>query len=68
MFTLDRDQQVAVLMFDPSGKQVAVAHEGLLSAGPHEIQLPVSQLANGAYTVAVITDQGRVSKSVVVSR
>jgi hypothetical protein len=68
MFTLDRDQQVSVLMHDLSGKQVAVVHEGLLSAGPHELQLPVSQLANGAYTVTVLTDQGRVSKSVIVSR
>jgi hypothetical protein len=68
MFTLDRDQQIAVLIYDATGKQVAVAHEGLLLAGPQEIQLPVSQLANGAYTVTIITDQGRVSKSVIVSR
>jgi hypothetical protein len=67
-FTLDMDQQVIVLVHDASGRQVAVVHDGLLSAGRNEIQLPVSQLANGAYTVTVRSDKGIVSKSIVVSR
>lgn len=68
LFTLDMDQQIAVLVHDLSGKQVAVAHDGLLSSGRNEIQLPVSQLANGAYTVTVRSNNGIVSKSIVVSR
>lgn len=68
MFTLDRDQYITVLMYDAAGKQVAVAFEGQLGSGPHEVSLPISQLAGGAYTVTVLSGEGRVSAPVLISR
>jgi hypothetical protein len=68
MFTLSHEQHIAVLVHDATGRQVSVAFEGQLGTGPHEVSIPVSQLAQGAYTVTVITGEGRVSKPVVISR
>lgn len=68
MFTLDRDQYITVLMQDATGRQVAVAFEGQLGSGPQEIMLPISQLSSGAYTVTVLSGNGRVTVPVVISK
>ena len=42
-----------MVVYDALGRQVGVAHEGLLEVGRHAVRLPVSGLAPGVYVVRV---------------
>jgi hypothetical protein len=56
LFSVTRVGRVRVELFDVRGARVAGVTDAVLSAGPHDIDLPTSGLASGAYIVRV--DQG----------
>ena len=66
--TLPASGAVRVGVYDALGREVAVAFEGVLGAGPHRLPLNVSSLAPGAYVVRVRTEAGAATARLAVVR
>lgn len=58
LLTLDQADQTRVELQDVLGRQVALVHAGLLSAGEHRFQLPLEQAAAGTYFLRVTQANG----------
>jgi lysophospholipase L1-like esterase len=58
-FTLDRDAEVAVALYDLRGRRVAWLDAGPRPAGPHVVTLDVSGLPSGLYFCALRDGAGR---------
>ena len=67
-FTLPRDARVRVVLVDMLGHDVAVASDGLRSAGRHTVALPVSGLAAGVYAVRLEAGGERRVRRIAVVR
>ena len=52
-FTLGVPSEVRVTLYDALGRRVATPFAGPLTEGPHRLEIPVPDLAPGAYVVLV---------------
>ena len=66
-FTLQETQNVVIKMVDGLGKTVQVIHNRSLHPGQHNIDIDMGKYATGQYYINVMTDSGRISRSVLKS-
>jgi hypothetical protein len=57
-YGLDRDGVVTVALFDLSGREVAVLHEGFQKAGVHQVSLSAEGIPSGLYMVKLTAATG----------
>lgn len=67
-FSLDRAQRVRLAVYDALGREVAVAAEGHLAAGPAEATVPTADLPTGVYVVRLQGESGAVTRQLSVVR
>ena len=65
-FTINRDENVIVRLFDLSGKQVALVANGKFSTGCHTINLPAQGLQKGFYICVINAENAVYSKKLIV--
>lgn len=66
-FVLGAAAWVEVAVFDALGRQVAVVHRGVLSAGTHALGFDTSALPSGVYVLRAMTDEGAVSRAITLT-
>ncbi|MEM1057131.1 MAG: T9SS type A sorting domain-containing protein [Bacteroidota bacterium] len=66
--TLAEAGEVRVAVLDALGREVAVAHEGTLTAGTHDLALPTSDLPHGTYLVRITGDDLAETRRLTLSR
>ena len=54
-FQLPQGEHVSLIVYDLTGRQVRVLHEGTLSSGLHEFRFDADQLPSGTYLYRLIT-------------
>lgn len=67
-YTMKQNSSVTISVVDAIGNEVIRLNEGVRTEGEYTLNLPVSQLANGAYTARIITGNGATAVRFVVSR
>ena len=67
-FTLATRAEVALEVFDATGRRVAVLADGPRDAGPHRAAVPAARLAGGVYAVRLRTPGAELSRRFVVVR
>lgn len=67
-YTMKQNSTVTISVVDAIGNEVLRLNEGVRTEGEYTLNLPVSQLANGAYTARIITGNGATAVRFVVSR
>ena len=65
-FTLARAGQVRVAVFNTLGQRVSTLFEGRLSAGVHALTWNATGFSSGTYFYCVTTDQGTVSRKMLL--
>ena len=55
-----------MLLYDTRGKLISSIWKGKISEGPNSIQLPLKGIAAGVYTLSIMTNDGVVSRQLVV--
>ncbi|NCX95227.1 MAG: T9SS C-terminal target domain-containing protein [Chitinophagia bacterium] len=68
LYDIMNNSQVAVSVFDMLGRQVYNTPAQAQTAGSHEANINLSNIANGTYTVVVSTETGKVSAQLVVAK
>ncbi|MDX2282887.1 MAG: T9SS type A sorting domain-containing protein [Bacteroidia bacterium] len=66
-FRLAAAAQTQAVLLDPTGRQIAVLHRGLLGAGEHQFSTPAG-LAAGLYLVRISLPQGDVTEKLLIAR
>ncbi len=68
-FTLSQDEQVRIRVTDVLGREVSDVYDGVLSIGPHAMQVELRDTPNGIYHCTIDTESGEHSeKSIVLMR
>jgi hypothetical protein len=65
-YTLNNESNVAVEVFDITGKTVQYMNEGRKGPGSYKVMIDGSSLNNGVYYYTFITDNGRTTKKMIV--
>lgn len=58
--------RVTVEIMDPLGRSLGIVHEGMASAGKHQIELPIAKLSAGVYFVNLVLGEVRLVQRLVV--
>lgn len=67
-FKLDKSTQVNVDVYDMLGQKVIASNNGTMSAGEHAMNIDCTGLQSGVYFVKIATDNGTVTKRLVVQQ
>lgn len=67
-FNLENASDVSYTVVDMTGKTMMAANAGMLNAGSHEIVVDGSTYANGVYYFNLRTNEGSVTRKIVVSK
>lgn len=67
-FRLPEDAHASVRVYDMLGREVAVVAEGEFVAGSHSVEFNGSDLQDGVYLYKLITNDGVVTKKMVMAR
>ncbi|MEQ1733458.1 MAG: Omp28-related outer membrane protein [Bacteroidia bacterium] len=65
---LNNTQQVAIEVVNVIGEKVITTPQNTMSAGEHNFALDTQKLSNGVYMVNIITNQGTVTKKLIVNK
>jgi len=66
--TLTAAQKVRIDMYNVVGENVYSIDKGQLSSGEHKVVLSADELPAGVYFITLTTEEGRISKRVVVNK
>ncbi len=67
-YNLPHDGGVSLIVYDLSGRRVAILLDSDLTAGRHEVSWDASGVPSGVYLVFLDTDSGRAHRRLVVTR
>lgn len=67
-YELDRTQEVALEVYDVTGRPVKTVSRGVQVAGPHEIELDGRKMASGLYIYCLIASSSRECRTFTVLR
>ena len=67
-FNLNEATQVALSVFDVTGKKIQTLRNGLFSAGTHEVGFNGSSLASGIYMIELRTKHQTLQRSMVLAK
>ena len=65
-FDLHHSGQVRISVMDSRGAEVAILHDGQMTAGPQRMMLDVQQWASGTYFVKGVTENGAFRAPLIV--
>ena len=65
-FDLHQSGQVRISVLDSRGAEVAILHDGQMTAGPKPMMLDLQQWASGTYFVKGITENGAFHTPLIV--
>ena len=65
-YELTNNENIYFELMDMQGRKVLFYNEGLKSAGKHSIEVQTNQLDAGTYFYSLITNNGRLTKKMVV--
>ncbi|NNE70773.1 MAG: T9SS type A sorting domain-containing protein, partial [Rhodothermales bacterium] len=67
-FALPETGHVRLAVFDGLGREVAVLVDGTVEAGHHEAQFQAGELPTGAYIYRLTTDEGAISRTLILMK
>lgn len=67
-FSLPSASVVRLVLYDATGREVAILSEGMRDAGVHSVRLPLSGLAPGMYFYRLTSAAGSLTRAMVVAR
>jgi hypothetical protein len=65
-FSVNKDEDVLVRLFDLSGKQISVLADGHFTQGEHKIDLSAAGLGKGFYICVINTGDASLSKKIIL--
>ena len=65
-FSLNQSGNVKLEVFSSTGQKVAELAKGYYNSGSHLVSFDASELASGIYIYRIITDQGSISKKMIL--
>ena len=67
-FELLQDSDVEVKVYNLTGKEIALLHEGVLSKGVHQFTFDASGLSSGVYLYQIITPLSSQTRKMILAK